>query len=92
MLSETWTHPGGGGKVLKLQGDEYSHLYHCSQQGRAHAPHDAVLEQLRAMLLDAECGYGWRVERTLENPGAPVHLRTWRADRFAFALLACVSW
>ena len=69
---------------MELQGDECSHLYHCSQQGRAHATHDAVLEQLRDMLLDAEYGYGWRVERTLENPGAPGHLRTWRADLFGF--------
>ena len=61
-----WAHSCGGGKVLELQGDECSHLNHCSQQGRANAAHDAVLEQLRGMLLDAEYGYGWRVERTLE--------------------------
>ena len=36
------------------------------------------------MLLDAECGYGWRVERALVNPGAPEHPRTWRADLFGF--------
>ena len=62
--SEPWAHSCGGGKVLELQGDKCSHLYHCSQQGRAYATHDAVLEQLRDMLLDAEFGYGWRVERT----------------------------
>ena len=32
------------------------------------------------MLLDVEYGYGWRVGRTLENPGAPEQFRTWRAD------------
>ena len=44
------------------------------------------------MLLGAEFGYGWRVERTLENPGAPDNLRSWRADLFGFGLLALVSW
>ena len=62
---EPWNHSCGGGKLLKLQNDKCSHLYHCSQQGRAHATHDAVLGQMRDMLLDAECGYGWRVGRTL---------------------------
>ena len=69
---------------MELQGGECSHLHHCSQQGRTHATQEAVLEQLRDMLLDAECGYGWRVGRTLENPGAPEHLRTWRVDLFGF--------
>ena len=27
---------------------------------------------------------GWRVELTLQNPGAPDQLRTWRADLFGF--------
>ena len=36
------------------------------------------------MLLGAEFGYGWRVEYTLENAGAPEHLRTWRVDLFGF--------
>ena len=69
---------------MELQGDGCSHLYHCSQQGRAYLTHGAVLEQLRDGLQGAEFGYGWRVERTLENPGAPGHLRTWRADLFGF--------
>ena len=69
---------------MELQGDECSHLYHCSQQGRAHATHGAVLQHLWDMFLDAEYGYGWRVGRTLKNPGAPEHLRTWRADLFGF--------
>ena len=81
---EPWTHSGGGGKQMELQGKECSHLYHCSQQGRAYATHGALLEQVMDMLLDAEYGYGWHVERTLENPGAPKHLRTWRADLVGF--------
>ena len=36
------------------------------------------------MLLDAEYGSGWRVRRTLENPGAPENLRIWRADLIGF--------
>ena len=82
--SEPWTHSCGGGKVLELQNNLCSHLYRCLQQGRACATHDAVLKQLRDVLLGAEFGYGWRVERTLENPGAPDHPRTWRADLFGF--------
>ena len=62
---EPWAHSCGGGKVMVLQGNECSHLNLCSQQGRAHATHDAVLKELRDMPLGAECGYGWRVERTL---------------------------
>ena len=69
---------------MKPQGDECSNLYHYAQQGRGRATQNSVLEQLRDMLLDAECGYGLRVERTLENSGAPGHLRTWRADLFVF--------
>ena len=65
--SKPRAHSCGGGKVLELQGGECSHLHHCSQQGRTHATQEAVLEQLRDMLLDAECGYGWCVERTLET-------------------------
>ena len=65
---------------MGLQGKECSHLYHCSQQGRAYATHGAVLEKVMDMPLDAECGYGWHVERALEYPGAPKHLRTWRAS------------
>ena len=77
FFSEPRAHTCGGGKILELQGDECSHLCHCSQQGRAHATYDAVLGQLWGMLLDR---YGWRVGRTLEIPGAPGHLRTWRAE------------
>ena len=36
------------------------------------------------MHLDAECGYGRRVGRILENPGALEHPRTWRAEIFSF--------
>ena len=54
---------------MELQGKECSHLHHCSQQGRAYATHDAFYEQVMGVLLDAECGYGWHVERTHENPG-----------------------
>ena len=43
------------------------------------------------MLLGAEFGFGLRVERALENAGAPDHLRTWRADLFGFGPYgACV--
>ena len=28
---EPWNHSCGGGKLLKLQNDKCSHLYHCSQ-------------------------------------------------------------
>ena len=89
--SELWAHSCGGGKVLELKGDECSHLYYCSQQGRAHATHDAVLEQLRGMLLDAEYGYGWRVERTLENLSASI-AAPGGLTCLVLILLACVSW
>ena len=82
--SEPWAHSCGVCKILELQGDECSHLYHCSQQGRANATHDAALEQLRDILLGAKYGYGWRVERTHENPGELEYPRTWRADLFGF--------
>ena len=39
---------------MELQGDESSHLYHLSQQGRAYATHDADIKQLRDMLLDTD--------------------------------------
>ena len=60
--------------------------HHCSQQGRAHATHGAVSEQLLDILLDAEYGYGRRVGRTLENTGAPEHPRTWRAGLLVLVL------
>ena len=42
--SEPRAHSCGGGKILilELQGDEFSHLHHFSQQGRAHSTHGAV--------------------------------------------------
>ena len=83
-LFEPWNHSCGGGKLLKLQNDKCSHLYHCSQQGRAYGTHGAVLEQVQDMLLDARYGYGWRMEITVENPGAPPDLCKWRADLFGF--------
>ena len=43
-----------------------------------------MLEQLRDCLSDAGYGYGWVVERTLENPSAPVQSQSWRADLYGF--------
>ena len=74
-------HVKGNGHGRADSGQHFGACYgspaeaHCGW-GRAHATHDAVLEQLRGMLLDAEHGNGWRVERDLENPGAPEHPRT----------------
>ena len=85
MPREPWDHVCARGEVRQLQGDpDGCHLFHCSKQGRAYATHDAVLEQLRDCLSDAGYGYGWVVERTLENPSAPAQSQSWRADLYGF--------
>jgi hypothetical protein len=79
--SMPWPHSCSKGDIRCLRdNNQCSHLFYCNQQGRSIAVHGVVLEQLREMLLAAKYGYGWLIERTLENPNAPLAHQRWRAD------------